>query len=309
MADLTDARVLITGGTGFIGSALAQRLLAANVAVDVLTRDRQRAERQFAGHVRAVESLSELHRDARSEPPAVIVNLAGKNLGSERWNARVKREIVSSRVETTRHVLDYMKRASPRPRLLISGSAVGYYGARGDELLDENSAAGSEYQSQLCAEWEAVASAAAHFGVRMCLSRTGVVLGPDGGVLSGLRPLFQKGMGAVVGSGKQWISWIHLEDLLDLFCDFMSDESLSGAFNNTAPNPVTHREFVRTLGRVLRRPVILRVPDSAYRLLVGEMARLHLTGQRVIPMRHLERGFRYRYPTLQAALGAVLEPR
>jgi len=309
MSDLADARVLITGGTGFIGSALAERLLAGNVAVDVLTRDRRRAEKHFAGRVRAVESLNELRNDGRSEPPAVIVNLAGKNLGSQRWNAQVKREIVSSRVETTRHVLDYVKRASPRPRVLISGSAVGYYGARGDELLDENSAAGSEYQSQLCAEWEAAASVAARFDVRVCMSRSGVVLGADGGVLSGLRPLFQKGMGAVVGSGNQWISWIHLQDLLDLFCDFMSDESLSGAFNNTAPNPVTHREFVQTLGRVLRRPVILRVPGSAYRLLAGEMARLHLTGQRVMPMRHLERGFRYRYPTLNAALAAALEPR
>ena len=296
-------RVLITGGTGFIGSALAERLMHLGVAVSVLTRDRSRAEQHFEGRVQAYEAMSQIEG---GDEPDVIVNLAGKGLESERWNARVKREIVLSRVETTNHVLDYIARSKQKhPRLLISGSAVGYYGARGDVRLTENDPPANEFQSTLCKEWEAAALRAEDYGVRVCLSRTGVVMGPNGGMLAGLVPMFRLGLGAVAGNGEQWLSWIHMDDLIDIFLRFMADERLSGPFNNTSPEPVTNREFAQTLGQVLHRPVFLRAPAWALRLLKGEMAHLYVTGQRVIPARHLDQGHVFRYPALRSALEHV----
>lgn len=249
--------VLVTGGTGFIGTALCARLLAQGTRVSVLTRDRERATRHFAGRVSALQSMAEVDG---ADPPQVIVNLAGKNLGDERWNDRVKQELISSRVDTTDQVVDYIAHAANKPRLLISGSAVGYYGARGDAPLTETDSPGDEFQSELCRRWEQAAARAEQYGVRVCISRTGVVMGQGGGALSGLAPLFRLGLGAVAGSGRQWLSWVHTEDLLEMFLRFMQDESLSGPFNNTAPAPVTNRQFARAIGRALRRPVLLRPP-------------------------------------------------
>ncbi len=296
--------VLITGGTGFIGTALSRRLLARGVRVSVLTRDRERAQAHFGGRVAAMESLSEI---AESDAPEIIVNLAGKSLGDQRWNDDVKEQLIASRVDTTRQVVDYIAGARRRPRVLISGSAVGCYGARGEEELTEESAPGEEYQSTLCRRWEQTALQAREHGVRVCISRTGVVLGQGGGALAGLAPMFRLGLGAVAGSGQQWISWIHLSDLLDMFLRFMDDESLHGVFNNTAPEPVRNRDFSRAIGRALRRPVMLRAPAWAMRLLYGEMAHIYLTGQKVIPARHLQAGFEYGYPDIDTALREALQ--
>ncbi len=303
LEDIPVRRVLITGGTGFIGTALSKRLLGAGVEVTVLTRDMARALDHFSGRVRAVEQFEEI---GDGDEPEVIVNLAGKNLGAERWNDEVKRELIASRVDTTQRVIDYIAVAVSKPRLLISGSAVGYYGARGDEPLDEQEPAGKEYQSRLCEQWEQTARLAEQFGVRLCISRTGVVLGRDGGALSGLLPQFRKGLGAVAGSGRQWVSWIQMQDLIDLFVRFMCDDSLHGAFNNTAPNPVTNREFAKSIGRAVGRPVLLRAPGWSIRLAMGEMAHLYLTGQNVVPERHLQAGYRYRYPDIESALAASI---
>lgn len=301
---LPGLRVLVTGGTGFIGTALCRRLLDEGAQVSVLTRDRRRAVEHFEGSVTALESLAEIEA---ASAPQVVVNLAGRNLGSERWNDAVKRELVASRVETTRRVIDYIACATVRPDVLISGSAVGYYGARGDTPLTETSPPGREYQADLCQRWEDTALQAQEYGVRACLSRTGVVMGPGGGALSGLAPQFRRGLGAVVGSGRQWIAWIHLDDLIDIFIECMLNPELSGAFNNTSPYPVTNREFAKTLGQVLHRPVRLRVPGPVLRLMMGEMAHLYLTGQKVLPARHLERGYTYRYPRIREAFTAALQ--
>jgi uncharacterized protein (TIGR01777 family) len=297
------AHVLITGGTGFIGTALARRLLRLGSRVSVLTRDRERAREHFAGQVTALESLREIAGD---DAPDVIVNLAGKNLGEQRWNRSVKEQLVSSRVDTTRRVVDYIAHTPVKPGLLISGSAVGYYGARRDEPLMEDAAAGDEFQSSLCWRWERAALEAQQYGVRVCISRTGVVLGRGGGALSGLVPVFRMGLGAVAGSGRQWVSWVHMHDLLGMYIRFMQDASLYGTFNNTSPNPVTNRDFSKAIGRALHRPVS-RVPGWAMRLRFGEMARLYLTGQRVIPARHLGTGFEFRYPDIDSALEAALQ--
>lgn len=295
--------VLITGGTGFIGTAIARQLLRNGSRVSVLTRNRTRAEQHFQdARIGAVESLDELNG---ADVPDVIVNLAGKNLGSERWNERVKHELFASRVQTTERVVDYIARAARKPRLLISGSAVGYYGAQGDLELSEDSPPKKEYQSELCRQWEEAALRAEKLGVRVCLSRTGVVMGRNGGALAGLVPMFRKGLGAVVGQGDQWVSWIHLHDLLRIFLRCMADETLSGPFNNTAPHPVTNQEFAKSIAQVLHRPLLLRVPGWLLRLTMGEMAHLYLTGQKVIPTRHLQAGFEYRYANMRSALEAI----
>lgn len=298
-------RVLITGGTGFIGTALARQLLAAGVRVSVLSRNADRAARHFENRITALESMDQI--DA-ANAPEVIVNLAGKNLGEQRWSADIKQQLIDSRVLTTQQVVDYIAHAEVKPVLLISGSAVGYYGARGDEALNEEAAPGNEFQSELCRRWEQTARQAEQYDVRVCISRTGVVMGRGGGALSGLEPMFRKGLGAVAGNGRQWISWVHMQDLIDMFLRFMVDDTLSGPFNNTAPNPVTNRQFAKTIGKVLQRPVLLSMPGWAMRLLYGEMAHLYVTGQKVIPNRHLQSGFEYHYPDIESALREAMQP-
>ena len=297
-------RILITGGTGFIGTALCLRLLDHGHTVNVLSRDRGRAKRHFQGRIQATESLSD---PLPIEPPDVIVNLAGANIGRGRWNRSRKRILVQSRLAVTEQVVHYIERCRYRPRLLISGSAVGYYGDRGDTELNEQAPPGNEFQSDLCRQWEAAAMAAARFGVRVCISRTGVVMG-DGGALAGLVPQFCRGLGAYVGSGNQWISWIHMDDLLSLFERFMEQEALEGTFNNTAPQPITNREFAHALGNALHKPVLAHVPGPILRVAMGEMAHLYLTGQRVLPRRHLADGVQFRHPDMHSALHSLLKP-
>jgi uncharacterized protein (TIGR01777 family) len=296
--------VLITGGTGFIGTALTRRLLRMGSRVSVLTRNSAHAQDHFGGQVTTFVSMEDITPE---DAPVVIVNLAGKNLGEQRWNTRVKDELVNSRVNVTQRVVDYIASADTKPQLLISGSAVGYYGARVDEELKEDAGPGNEFQSDLCRRWEEAALQAEQYGVRVCISRTGVVMGRGGGALSGLVPLFRLGLGAMAGSGRQWFSWVHLVDLVNMFIGFMQDTSLAGPFNNTSPHPVTNREFSQALGRALQRPVWLRSPGWAMHLLYGEMAHLFLTGQRVIPARHLQAGFDYCYPYIDAALEEALQ--
>lgn len=295
--------ILVTGGTGFIGTALCRRLLSEDHRVAVLTRDGGRAQQHFQGAVTAVESMNELRTGSA---PAAIVNLAGLSLGSGRWTEKRKHTFVAVRVGITRQVVDYIADAPRKPRVLVSGSAVGYYGARGDEELDEDSQPGNEYQSGLCKAWEAEALRARDHGVRVCLSRTGVVLGRDGGALSSLLPPFKLGLGGYVGSGRQWMSWIHIADLVAIMLHLIADESLCGAFNSTAPNPETNRDFAAKLGAALKRPAIMWAPGPAVRLLVGEMAHLYLTGQKVIPRKLLASGYKFQYPELSLALAEIL---
>jgi uncharacterized protein (TIGR01777 family) len=296
-------RFVITGGTGFIGRALAQRLLDRGADVSILTRSRERVAKLFETKVRGIESFDEL---GPHETPEVIVNLAGMNLAEKRWNDNVRQAMLRSRLDVTRQVIDYIKHTATAPALLISASAIGYYGARGDEIIDDSAGPADEYQSDLCAQWERAAAQAGALGVRTCIARLGVVIGPGGGALAEALPIFRLGLGAVIGNGRQWFSWIALADVLRIFDDFIVDKSLEGTFNMTAPNPVTNREFVKTLGRVLHRPVLMRIPAPIYRLLFGEVAHLHLTGQRVLPNRHIARGYQFLFPTLEAAISDAL---
>jgi len=293
-------QVLVTGGTGFIGRALVRALLAQGQGVTVLTRDPAKARRVLPADVAPVERLAGL------APPLAVVNLAGENLGAHRWNAARKRAFMESRAGTTRALVEWMKGLPRPPRVLVSGSAVGYYGARGDEPLTEDAAPGHEYQSELCARWEDAALAAEALGVRVCRIRIGVVLGPRGGALAAMKPAFSLGLGGHLGSGGQWMSWIHRDDLVSLVLWLLAGEGRSGAYNATAPQPATNREFARALGAALHRPAVLPMPAFAVKLLVGEMSHLLLTGQKVLPARALAEGFSFRYPELPAALAQVL---
>lgn len=298
-----EMNVVVTGGTGFIGSTLCKRLLADDYVVTVLTRDRDRAQQRFKGQIRLIESLKELDDEST---PGIIVNLAGLSLGSGRWTKELKQTFISSRVGVTRQLVDYIAQVRSPPHLLISGSAVGYYGARGDEVLTEDSSTGQEYQADLCKAWETEALKATNYGVRVCLLRLGVVLGTGGGALSSLVPQFKLGLGGHVASGKQWMSWIHIDDLINIVLHLMANELLQGPFNVTTPNPETNRDFASKLGTALHRPAYMWAPGWAMRLLVGEMAHLYVTGQKVIPKRLLESGYKFRYPELSLALAEIL---
>jgi hypothetical protein len=291
-------QVLITGGTGFIGRALARALLARGDQVTVLSRDPAHAAHRLAAGAVAIGELSVVVPDA-------VVNLAGENLGAHRWTAARKREFIDSRAGTTRRLVEWMRALKRRPAVLVSGSAVGYYGARGDAELVESDPPGDEYQSELCRAWEAEAQRAEELGVRVCRVRTGIVLGADGGALAQMKLPFSLGLGGWLGDGRQWMSWIHRDDLVALILWLIGGEGRSGAWNATAPQPVTNRAFARALGASLHRPALLPMPAPAVRLLVGEMAHLLLTGQKVLPQRALAEGFPFRFPEIGGALADV----
>lgn len=299
------ATVLITGGTGFIGSALCQHYLGRGWQVYVLTRDAARAQHRLGSGVRAVVNLEDIPTDSA---PEVVFNLAGQNLASGRWNRALKQRFVASRVGVTRRVVEYLNTLSTVSPVLINGSAVGYYGARDDSWLDEQANAGNEYQSQLCQAWEETALAAETARTRVCLMRSGAVLGPDGGPLAGLLPAFRRGLGAHLGSGRQWLSWIHIDDWIALAQHLIDHPPLRGPFNATTPYPQTNRDFAKTLGQTLNRPARLWIPGWLVWLSQGEMAHLFLTGQRVFPQRALDSGFQFRHPHLTEALTSILGP-
>lgn len=300
---MSERRILVTGGTGFIGRALCTRLLAEGWGVDVLTRDAGCARKLLPESVGVVESAHEL-----PAPPHGMVGLAGENLGVKRWNEARKREFVASRVRTTEHLVEYAAACgSDAPRVLVNGSAVGYYGARGDEEVDEGEPPGDEYQSELCRQWEAAAVAARDHGVRVCLIRPGAVLDAGGGPLQSMLPAFRFGMGAWLGNGRQWLPWIHRMDLVRAILFLIENHDCSGPYNTVAPHAVTHRTFSKALGRALRRPVWAGMPAPVVRLMFGEMADMLLTGQRVVPRRLKEAGFEFRFPDLDAALAEIVD--
>lgn len=290
--------VLLTGGTGFIGQAVCQALLARGDRVTVLTRDPARARLPDA--VALVDDLARV-----AVPPQAVINLAGENLGARRWTAARKQRFIDSRAGTTRRLVQWMRALPTKPQVLLSGSAVGYYGARGEEALTEESAAAGEYQSRLCQAWEVEARAAEALGVRVCRLRIGVVLAPGGGALAPMRLPFLLGLGGHLGHGHQWMSWIHRADLVAMMLWLLDQRRLAGAFNAVSPQPVRNRKFARALGQALGRPVFLRVPAPVLRLLVGEMAHLLLTGQKARPARAQAEGFTFRFPDLAAALADI----
>lgn len=292
-------RYLITGGTGFVGRALCASLLADHHEITVLTREPAKARAVLRADVRIARQLHEVG-DIQA-----IVNLQGENLSAGRWSERRKLAFRTSRVAFTRELVAWMARQSVPPSVLISGSAIGWYGDRGDEVLTETSTPGSDFAAQLCREWESEALKAEALGTRVCCLRTGIVLDHDGGALAKMLPAFRLGAGGRLGSGAQWMSWITREDLVRLI-RWLIDSRARGVFNGTAPQPVRNRDFTRALGRSLKRPARLPMPALALRALFGEMSELLLGSQRVLPDAARAAGFSFRHETLQAALDSVV---
>jgi uncharacterized protein len=295
--------VLVTGATGFIGGHLVRRLIRRGERVWVLTRDAGRALDRFGPHVRIVTSLADIGRETRID---AVVNLAGAPILGFPWTRARRARLVGSRVEITRALAELVARLASPPRVLVSASAVGYYGVRGGEFVDEDASPSGDFQSRLCQEWEAAADACKALGARLVRLRIGLVLGRDGGALPHLLRPFRLGLGAVLGSGRQWVSWIHIEDLVQLIEFTLDTPAARGALNAVAPSPVTHLEMQRAIGRALHRPLWLRVPAVMLRAGLGKMSQLLVDGQRVVPNRAVALGFRFRFAHLPEALAALV---
>ncbi|HEY8561893.1 MAG TPA: TIGR01777 family oxidoreductase [Pyrinomonadaceae bacterium] len=297
-------KILISGASGLIGSHLIPTLEAKGHEIFKLVRKTPRAANEIQWD--AKKGFSETAQ-AKLENFDAVVHLAGDNIASENWSPEKKLKIRESRTLGTRVLVDALKKTTNPPRVFISASATGFYGDRGAEALTEESPKGVGFLPDVCDEWEQEAKNAEEFGARVVLLRTGVVLTKDGGALEKMLTPFKFGVGGTVGSGKQYLSWIALDDVLDIYHFALDDDWLRGAVNTTAPNPVTNAEFTETLGAVLNRPTVLPVPEFAVKLLFGEMGeRLLLEGQKVLPKKLQDAGFEFKFPDLEVALKHAL---
>jgi uncharacterized protein (TIGR01777 family) len=295
--------VAVTGSSGFIGSALVSYLSQQGHRVTRLLRSQPRSG------VDAVrwDPAAGLMEPRGLDGVEAVVHLAGESIASGRWTARKKAAIRDSRVLGTRRLCESLTRLTSPPKTVVCASAIGYYGHRGEEWLTEESASGTGFLAEVCREWERAAEPALQRGVRVVHLRIGLVLSPSGGVLAKLLPLFRAGLGGPLGSGAQYMSWIALEDLLEVIQHALRMPGLRGAVNAVAPTPVTNRGFTRLLGCVLHRPAVLPAPSFALRLALGEMAdELLLAGARVVPEKLLASGYPFRYPELEGALRHLL---
>jgi uncharacterized protein len=298
-------RVFITGATGFIGRSLTLRLLGTGHQVTAWVRDENRARSLLGSDVDLVSINSSIGEQI-SRAQAVI-NLAGEPVIAGRWTASRKREIVESRLNLTRAIATAIAGASSRLAVLISASAVGYYGDRGDETVEDDATAGNDFLATLCRDWEAAALEAQKCGTRVFVPRIGIVLGTEEGALARMVLPFRFGAGGPIGSGRQYVPWIHIDDLVEVLVRALQDERLSGPLIAAAPNPVTSRQLARAIGVALHRPSVLPVPGLALRILLGEAGAYLLTGQRVRPRRLEQLGFVWRYPEIETALADILK--
>ncbi|MBP7146402.1 MAG: TIGR01777 family oxidoreductase [Acidobacteria bacterium] len=293
--------VAITGASGLLGGRLAADLLAAGARVLPVVR---RAARPGSPEI-AWDPRSGTIDEAALADAGAVVHLAGENIGAGRWTARRKEAIRSSRVEATSALAGALARLARPPRVFVCASATGFYGDRGDEILDESSRAGEGFLADVCRGWEAACEPARAAGIRVVHARLGVVLARGGGMLARLVPLYRLGLGGPVGSGRQWMSWVAIGDAIAAFRRAIADEAISGPVNVVAPGPVTNGEFARGLGRAVRRPAFVPLPGFAVRLALGEMGQeLLLASSRVVPAALQAHGFRFRHATLESALEA-----
>jgi uncharacterized protein (TIGR01777 family) len=297
-------RIVVAGGTGFLGRPLVERLEREGHDVGVLSRRPSSSK-----HLAWTPDGTAGPWAAAIDGADAVVNLAGESIAGSRWTAAHKKQIRESRIRATRSLVTAIQQAARRPAVLLSGSAIGYYGPRGDEPLTEDAAPGDDFLAAVCKEWEAEALRAAG-NTRVVLLRTGIALEKDGGALPQMALPFKLFVGGPVGSGRQYYSWIHRADWVGLVTGALHPNSVAGPLNLTAPTPVPNREFARTLGRVLGRPAFMPAPAFALRIALGEMAdALLLSGQRVVPSRAGAGGFRFEYPTLEPALRAIYSQR
>ncbi len=298
-------RVTITGATGLVGRKLVAALQQRGDEVTVLSRSPDRAAAELGVEAVGWQPLQEpAPADALTGRDA-IVHLLGENV-AQRWTERARTAIRDSREVGTRNLVAGLRAAQPAPAALVSASAVGYYGPHGDEIVDERTPPGNDFLADVCVAWEREADAATGLGMRVVKLRTGVVLDRDGGALAKMLPPFRLGVGGPVAGGRQYLPWIHVDDLVTLYLRAVDDAGWSGAFNASAPEPVTNRDFSRALGRALHRPAIAPVPGLALRALYGDMAEIVTEGQRAVPRRALEDGHQFTRGDLDEALRDVL---
>jgi uncharacterized protein (TIGR01777 family) len=304
------ARVIITGATGFIGKALCRRLAEQGYEIIALSRNLEKGKKVLGKDVQVVEWNGKNSRGwlGYVEGAQAILNLAGESLASGRWTEEKKQSILQSRLDAGKAVVEAARLAKKKPKVFVQASAIGYYGLRRDEVCDESSSPGEGFLSQVSRKWELSTQEVEAQKIRRVIIRTGIVLGREGGAFVRLEKPFRLFVGGPLGSGKQWFSWIHLDDEVNAIIFLMEREDSSGVFNLTAPHPVLQKDFSRTLGKVMKRPSWLPVPGFLLRLLFGAMAKESLlSGQRVVPLRLLDSGFRFLYPELESALKEILE--
>ena len=299
----------MTGATGFVGRALALRLLRDRHRVVALVRSVARARGQLGAEVECVALDDEDATAAAVASADAVVNLAGEPIMDRRWTAARKQALRDSRLALTQRLVAMILRRDRALEVLVSASAVGYYGDRGEQPLDETARAGDDFAAALCRDWEAAASLARPRATRVVLARLGIVLGGEGGALSAMSPLFKLGLGGRVGSGQQWVPWVHLEDAVEALAMAVTQPALDGPVNVVAPAPVRNHELAAELGRALRRPAFVPAPALALRAVLGERAQMVLGGQRALPARLTELGFVFRHATLKDALAEATSAR
>jgi len=295
-------RVLITGGTGLIGQHLIPRLLELRHSVVVVTRHPQKARDRLGSRI---EIWPGLERQQNLDGVDAVINLAGEPIADKRWTEQHKQRLCNSRWTITRKLVELFAASQTPPSVLISGSATGYYGDTGEVVVTEEEPPHNEFTHKLCARWEQIACEAQSEQTRVCLLRTGVVLAPKGGILGKMAPIFRLGLGGLVGDGRQYLAWIHVDDMVNGIL-WLLDNDLRGPFNMVSPYPVRNEQFSHALGHTLHRPAILRTPATAIRLLMGESSVLMLGGQRALPKRLEAAGFGFRWYDLEEALEDVL---
>ena len=300
------SRLLVVGGSGFIGQHLCYRLVQLGWQPIVLCRNSQRAASVLPKQVTLITGLEQLSKEQAVD---VLINLAGEPIADRRWTVRRKQQLVVSRIGMTQKLYDFFEHRENKPQVVISGSAVGYYGGgmANDQKIAEDGAVEPNFSHQLCAGWERAASQFQQLGSRVCYLRTGIVLGEQG-ALAKMLPAFKFGMGGTIGNGNQWMPWIHIEDMVGIILHCIDNSDLQGAVNGTAPQPVTNLEFTKILGAVLKRPVRITMPSAVVKLLFGQMGEeLLLQGQRVIPQKLQQQGYQFKYTDLHGALSQILK--
>ncbi|CAG9933809.1 TIGR01777 family oxidoreductase [Candidatus Nitrotoga arctica] len=296
-------KILITGGTGLIGQTLCPALLAAGHTLRVYSRHPDKVNTILGDQVTPLNSLKTL---SESDYFEAIINLAGAPIFGKRWTDERKRVLLHSRIDVTQDLVKFIARAQSKPEVFLSGSAIGFYGNQGHTILDETSPGQDDFGRQPCVEWENEAVKAKEHGVRVCQLRTGLVVGKNGGFLQPMILPFKLGLGGQLGSGEQWMPWIHIDDHVAICLALLNSTELNGPFNLTAPNPVTNHIFAQTLAKTLHRPAFLPAPAWILKLLLGEMSELLLGSQRVIPRRMLGADYQFKFTELGAALRQVL---
>lgn len=295
--------ILITGGTGLIGRKLCAALLAKGHEITVLSRSPDSVKAKCGEAVQAMATLDEWTPETAFD---AVINLAGEPIVDARWTDQQKQRLWQSRVSLTETLVQHIANANHKPAVLLSGSAVGFYGDGGDNILDESRPPATDFGAQLCSAWEKAAQSASDFGVRVCLLRTGLVLASSGGLLGRMLPAFKFGLAARLGSGQQWMSWIHIDDYVGIVLLLLENIQAVGSYNMTAPEPVSNEHFTNALAHVLHRPALFVAPACVLKLMLGERAELLLGGQRALPGKVQALGYHFQYATLEEALKAVI---